>query len=36
MAKAILSTLAESKKLWKGDFEVNLVDYYSNELLLNE
>lgn len=36
MAKAILSTLAESKKLWKGGIEVNLVDYYSNELLLNE
>lgn len=36
MAKAILSTLAESKKLWKGNMEINLVDYYSNELLLNE
>lgn len=36
MAKAILSTLAESKKLWKNGEELNLIDYYSAELLLNE
>lgn len=36
MATAILSTLAESKKLWKGGVELNLAEYYSNELLLNE
>lgn len=35
MANAILSTLSESKKLWKNGNEYNLIEYYRNEFLID-
>lgn len=35
MANAILSTLSESKKLWKNGNEYNLSEYYRNEFLID-
>lgn len=35
MANAILSTLSESKKLWKNGNEYNLIEYYKNEFLID-
>lgn len=34
MAKAILSTLADDKKLWKNGAEYNLKEYYQKEFLM--
>lgn len=36
MANAILSTLAESKKLWKNGEEYNLKEYYFKEFLIED
>lgn len=36
MAEAILNTLSQEKKMWRGGEELSMIDFYRNEFLLNQ